>query len=218
MTRCVVELAGPAGAGKTTLATALRPEATRTGVDVGRLRLAAGLLSVAPVLAGARVSAPGRGWTTAELRSLAYLQAWRTKVAGRSSGVVLLDHGPVFRLAALAAFGPPMAGTGVFRQWCTRTAEAWAGLLDGVVWLDAPDEVLLSRIDARERHHRVRGADVGAARTFLARYRDAYGVVLDAVAQQGTPVLRLDTSTATPEELAAKIRETLLTDGVRRSA
>lgn len=212
MTRRVVELAGPAGAGKTTLARALLSDdgRTRLGVETGRTGLMAGALSLGPVLAGARLSAGGRGWTEGELRNLVYLQAWRRELANRSSGTYLLDHGPVFRLAALAAWGPPMARTPVFRRWWTRTAQAWGRLLDGVVWLDAPDAVLIDRIDARERTHRIQNAEAETARAFLARYRDSYDDVLDLLSRTDTPVLRIDTSTRTPENLAATVRSSLL--------
>src|SRR5881397_3911259 len=74
----VIELAGPAGAGKTTLARALR------GFDpaprVGRTRLIGGLVPQAPALLAARLSARGRFWSADELRSLAYLSAWQAWV------------------------------------------------------------------------------------------------------------------------------------------
>lgn len=212
VTRHVVELAGPAGAGKTTLAGVLVSggEPIRLGVDAGRTELVTGTLSLGPVLAGARLSSSGRGWTRGEIRSLVYLQAWRHALADHRSGTYLLDHGPAFRLAFLAAHGPPMTRTPAFRRWWRGTAEAWAGLLDGVVWLDAPDAVLLDRIDARERSHRIRNAETETARAFLARYREAYEEVLDLFSRMDTPVLRIDTSARTPEELAATVRSSFL--------
>lgn len=212
MTRCVVELAGPAGAGKTTLASALVSEGAqaRVGVDSSRIDLAIGAFSLGPVLAGARVSTSGRGWTKGELRSLVYLMAWHRELASRSSGTYLLDHGPAFRLAVLAAWGPPMTRTPVFRKWWTRTAQAWGQLLDGVVWLDAPDAVLLERIDSRHRMHRIQNADTETAQAFLARYRAAYDAILVLFREAGTPVLSIDTSTGTPENLAARVRSSFL--------
>jgi adenylate kinase family enzyme len=212
VTTRVVELAGPAGAGKTTLATAIRAMDSRTtvGVDAGRWRLAAALASAAPALIASRACATGRFWTRGELRNVLYLRAWRRLVSDRSGdGLLLLDHGPVFRLAALAAYGPPMVQTRPFRRWWTRTAEQWAGLLDAVAWLDAPDEVLLRRIDGRDRDHRVRGAGPDQAQAFLSRYRTSYRTLLDLLERAGTRVVSVDTSAATPEELALVVRQAL---------
>jgi hypothetical protein len=221
VTRLVVELAGPAGAGKTTLARAVKeadPGRIAVGVGVGVLGLAAGTMPAVPHLVAARLSAPGRWWTRDELRSLAYLSAWRGKVvAGRGQGLLLLDHGPAFRLASIVAFGPPMRGTRAFDRLWTGLARDWGRLLDVVVWLDAPDEVLLRRIAHREQEHRIRGAAECEAERFLARYRLAYRQTLDRLALEGARVICLDSATSTPPQLAHALRETLLAHPGTRS-
>jgi cytidylate kinase len=225
VSRIVVELAGPAGAGKTTLARALQgahPSTTTVGVEVGMPRLAAGILSAAPHLVAARARAPGRWWTRDELRSLAYVGAWRSAVTQSGAheaqhdaqhepqhddakALLLLDHGPVYRLASLSAFGPPMAGTRPFGRWWTGLARDWGRLLDVVVYLDAPDAVLLRRIEARARSHRIRGSGEDQAAEFLARYRGAYRLALDAVTASGARVVELDTAAARPKALATLV-------------
>jgi hypothetical protein len=205
-----VELAGPAGAGKTTLARALAADspATTTGVRVGPVGLAAGLASVAPQLAAARLTAPGRWWSRDELRSLAYLRAWRRAVLNGPE-LLVLDHGPVFRLASLAAFGPPMAATSAFAGLRAGLAQDWGRLLHAVVWLDAPDDVLLRRIDGRAQRHRIQHVGPTEGARFLGRYREAYRTTLALVADAGTRVVDLDTAARTPAELAAELRATL---------
>ncbi len=211
MTRRVIELVGPAGAGKTTLVNELLVLDTNTvvGVSAGRLGLVAGMAAAAPAVAAARLAAPGRWWTGAELRNLAYLHAWRAPLTHGRTGTVLLDHGPVFRLAYLAASGPPMTNTPAFRRWWGRTSRSWARVLDTVVWLDAPDDVLIHRIDARERAHQVRGASHDDAAAFLARYRAAYRNALDILASEGTHVVCIDTSRASAAQTATVVRAAL---------
>ena len=177
-----MELAGPAGAGKTTLARALVADspATTTGVQVGPLSLAVGLVSAAPQLAAARLSAPGRSWTRDELRSLAYLRAWRRAV-GDGEGLLVLDHGPVFRLASLAAFGPPMAASRAFAGcgpgWPRTGAPCstqWSGSTPPTTCCCA------GSTGAQAAPDPARGPDEGAK--FLARYREAYRTTLALVA------------------------------------
>jgi hypothetical protein len=208
VTRRVVELAGPAGAGKTTLADTLRQQDERivVGLPVSRLGILAGLGGAAATLARARMAAPGRWWTRGELRSVAYLRAWQGPAASRDE-TVLLDHGPAFRLAYLLD-GPPMAHTASFQSWWTRTGVSWGRLLHAVILLDAPDDVLLRRIDERDRGHRIRGVGRGDGAAFLARYRAAYDAVLDVLGAAGTRVIRVDTST-TPEAIGAIVQARL---------
>ena len=222
MSRVVVELAGPAGAGKTTLVRELeasRPSTTTVGVQVGAPRLAAGILAATPHLATARALSPGRWWTRNELRDLAYLSAWRRPVLEHhgSETMLLLDHGPVFRLASLSAFGPPMVDSWPFDRWLTPLARDWGRLLDVVVYLDAPDDVLLRRIEARPRTHRVRGASQDEATEFLARYRTSYRRALDAMAAGGSRILEVDTSSRRPKQLAELVLAAIHDEPARSS-
>ena len=201
----VIELVGPAGAGKTTLAGALHGADPARGL--GRLRLVGGLVPEMSMLAAARLSAPGRNWSRDELRSLAYLTAWQSRVQSRrSTGLLVFDHGPVFRLTSLAAFGPPMTRTPAFSRHWRSLARDWGQLLEVVVWLDAPDDVLLCRIDRRRQEHRIRGIDRGEAEAFLARFRQAYHRTITAVTSAGARLVELDTTAGTPERLAAAVR------------
>lgn len=215
MTVGVVELAGPAGAGKTTVARALVGSlpGARLGSPPGRLATVRSLVPAAPVLLASRsVVAPGRWWSEAELRSVGYLLAWQRQLRDTATGEpLLLDHGPVFRLAMLVAGRPQALRHPVFGPWWQRTATAWATLLDAVVVLDAPTDELIARIEARPREHRVQGLDLREAERFVDAYRAAFGKVLRVVSDEGTPVVRVDT-TAPPEAVADTVRARLLVD------
>jgi adenylate kinase family enzyme len=213
VTRRVVELAGLAGAGKTTLATALAATGAATlGVEASRMRTVAGVAGAAPALVTARARSGGRLLTRSELRSVAYLGAWRTPVSRFSDGDLLLDHGPVYRLASLLVTGPPLVHTPTFERWWRRTGEEWAGRLDLVVWLDTTDDLLRQRIDDRLRRHRLQGASRPQAQEFLDRYRRAYARTLDLVGREGTQVVRVD-SGAPLAELTDSVRGILAGTG-----
>ncbi|MGH3413561.1 MAG: hypothetical protein ACRDPH_10830 [Marmoricola sp.] len=214
----VIELVGPAGAGKTTLARVLASDpGTSIGLDTGRLRSAAGLASTLPWLTEARFSSRGRFWSRDELRSLAYLTGWPSDPSLRDgAGLSVLDHGPVFRLASLCVHGPPMASTPAFAQLWQRLARQWSGLLDAVVWLDAPDDVLLARITGRNRPHRIRGAVPSHARRFLDGYRTAYRATLAEVATGPCRLIELDTATCSPQALAERVRVEVTASPSRR--
>jgi thymidylate kinase len=205
VTSRVVELAGPAGAGKTTAARALSAHraGTRVGLPTGRLDTARSLGHETPMLL--ERATEGRWWSAAELRSIGYLRAWRQAVQRAApEELVLLDHGPVFRLAMLLLAAGGTAGPG-FTRWWSQSAREWAGLLEAVVWLDAPDSVLIERIEERPRDHRVRGAERSDAEAFLESYREAFTTVLDVVEEAGTPVFHVDT-TPGPREVTDAIR------------
>ena len=215
MTVGVVELAGPAGAGKTTVARALVRSlpGARLGSPPGRLATIRSVVTTAPVLLASRsLAAPGRWWSEAELRSVGYLLAWQHELRDAVPGEpLLLDHGPVFRLAMLVAGQPQALRHPVFGPWWWRTATTWGRLLDMVVVLDAPTDALIARIEARPREHRVRGADPREVERFVDAYRVAFDQVLRVVSHEGTPVVRVDTA-APPEVVADAVRARLLVD------
>jgi hypothetical protein len=107
----VVEVIGPAGSGKTTLATALcrRPEIT-AGIELSRASHVPHLIHHTLLLLPVFLLVRGDGgWLTRkEMRSMTYLRAWPRQLTRTPAerAVTILDHGPVFRLARLRAFGP----------------------------------------------------------------------------------------------------------------
>lgn len=207
----VVEVLGVAGAGKTTLVRALarRDRDLRVGIPLTRWR------QLPPHLANAARFLPTylsqcrstRWFSVPELRAMAYLEAWRGWLERtEGAGVVLLDHGPLFRLATLDEFGPPLAGSFVFRRWWRGALASWAATLDLVVWLDAPDDVLLARIHAREQRHELKQAAEADASRFLARYRAAYErAVSELLVAAPVEVLRVSTDGLAAERTADEV-------------
>lgn len=208
----VAELAGVAGAGKTTLLRQLaRDGRFAEGVRMRRRHYARslGALALALLPAYAQRAQPLRWPSRDELRSMVYLHAWQRAVRRPQAGaqVRLLDHGPVFRLAALRAWALPPQAHPAYVYWWERSLEQWRATLDLVIWLDAPDEVLIERINQRARGHAVKQRPAAEARAFLARYRAAFEQILARMAGPGGPaVLRIDTAGADLAAIAEQVR------------
>jgi shikimate kinase len=204
LSQVVVELVGLAGTGKTTLSKALsqRDERIRISGDltlrkVGHLSIFLRQLPfLLPILLHHR---PGsRRFTWDEIKSLAYLQAWPGVLRRASSTgeqVILLDQGPVFKLATLHAFGPERLKVRDSESWWQQLFEEWACTLDVVIWLTAPTDILVKRINTRQKRHMIKGRNDQEARQFLAQYQASYEHMLSRLAAQGrTTVVCMDTS------------------------
>jgi hypothetical protein len=208
--RVTLELVGPAGSGKTTLhrALAARCPAVAPGVRFGRLgHLRHGLPEAAKLLP-AWAAAGGRFFDEKELRSLGYVAGWAAALegGGAEDALAVFDHGPLFRITRLRAFGPPLVAQPAFARWSAAAVRRWARLLDGVVWLDAPDALLAGRIDGRDERHRMKGGEAGETERFLGRYRAAYEALLAELRAAGGPEpVRVDTSREAPEAIAERL-------------
>ncbi len=209
-----IELVGPAAAGKSTLyrALAARSPHVRPGVPFGglghvRLGLRHGVRFLPAWLASR-----DRWLDEKELRSLAYVVGWAEALeAGAPDGTLaVFDHGPLFRLARLRAFGPRLVASAAFERWAEAALARWAKLLDAVVWLDAPDALLAARIEGRAERHRMQGSAAADTERFLARYRTGYEALLGELAAAGGPKpIRVDTSRERPDAIAARLLDTL---------
>src|SRR5687768_5128681 len=109
----IVELVGLAGSGKTTLSRALnhQSEKIRLGAEIELRKLkqlpvfVRNTPSLVPVILHS--SRYSRGFTWEEIKYLVYLNGWPSVLgqqAAQGGEAILLDHGPVFKLATLNAF------------------------------------------------------------------------------------------------------------------
>jgi len=185
----VVELVGPAGAGKTTLAKGVtETDATvRSGLSLWglpRRRLVRSAMALLPTILGASINrTPLRA---GEMAQMIRLGALRSVVEDEASQhrVIILDEGPVFALSWLDMFFTRNSDR-VPAAWRRRVIAQWATLLDVVVFIDASDITLANRIRTREKPHTVKDLPDAEIFGFSAGFRKAFERAIGELAQAG---------------------------------
>lgn len=217
----IMELVGPAGAGKTTLSRvlSLRNPAIQIGseIELQKLKYApvflSNFISLLPIFL--RQLRYGQSFAWDEIKYLVYLKGWYQVLmqeAGVGDAAILLDHGPVFKFATLREFGPEKLKADGFEKWWDNMFKQWASRLDIVIWLDAPDSVLEKRINSRDQRHLVKGKAESEITHFLARYRTSYEQTLAQLrAHEGPLLLQFDTSRTSIDQVADEILSTMNT-------
>jgi thymidylate kinase len=204
-----VELAGPAGAGKSTLARHLveaevvLPEGVTT-LRGEKLRLARRVLQAMPAMV--RI-----GWakTLWLVRKQVLLDVWVRRTP-QSVLPVLYDQGPYFTMAfSHWVLGGAGAGQSV-DAWRRRYRRGAEELIDLVVALDAPDQVLRERVTGREKDHVVKDAPPDVQDGFLAASRRLVGEAIAGPAgRRRCSIVDLSSYDVAPEELAAQVMRIL---------
>jgi thymidylate kinase len=218
-TPTVLEIGGPAGAGKTTLFRALagRYPSIVDGVRLSKakcLPFAVGdVMRLLP--AYLRQRGNSRWFTRREARSMAYLRAWHyalSRNAQNRDGITIFVHGPIFRLVLLREMGPEITRSEGYRVWWDEVFRKWAATLNMVVWLDAPHHVLIDRIRSRRRWQRLSPQEKAEQTDseFLARYRRSCEQILArATAEHDVRLLRFDTRQNTTDQIADEVLSAL---------
>ena len=120
--------------------------------------------------------------------------------------MILLDHGPVFKLAKLNAFGPESLKNKRFEMWWQSMFEQWAFTLDMVIWLEAPDTILKERINTREQRHVVKERSEEEAYQFLASYRRSYEQIMAKLRDNDGPtLLKFDTYQTSIDQIVDEV-------------
>ena len=206
----VIELVGPAGAGKTTLARALPSQArdvhaalTLWGLPVTLLML--GAMAVIPTVAAAARRGPLRGAAIGQMIRLRALRDAVERSAADGPALVVLDEGPVFALSWLDVFHARDHDPGWIR-WRRRAIAEWARRLDVVVRLDADARELARRIRTRRKPHPIKDRSDREIADFLDRFRRAFDRVIAELRAAGdVTVLDLSPATRTPVEHAVRL-------------
>ena len=206
----LVELAGPAGVGKTTLSRALLG---RGGSERGAIwglpvhSLLGNGMRLMPSLLDRCISARSLLW--GESRHIVRLETLYRKLIGgpaTASRIVLFDEGPVFALAWLRGFGHEVMRSKASEAWWQTTLRNWAEVMDAVVVVEANDALLARRIRTRPHDHEVKEFSDPEIVAWMARFREALSWVVTGLTAEGGPaVLRVTTDREPPEMLAERV-------------
>jgi adenylate kinase family enzyme len=209
----VIEIVGPAGAGKTTLYQALSryPESIRLE-NFPDVRKAAdapffilnGLRLMPSLLRLYRLDS--RQLTRREFAWMTILGGWAAllrKESNHGNKALILDQGPIYLLTEMRLFGPEYLRQKAAERIWQDLYGRWKSTLHMVVWLDASDQILLDRIRNRRQEHIVKTQPATVVYEFLDRYRAEYELILSALTahETGLKVLRFDTGQQSPKAI-----------------
>lgn len=212
----LIELIGPAGAGKSSLLRELRHQDPTLSIFADRLRvsepqnlpfyLSSGAAALPTLLRPLWTSPWQERWyTKEEISRMLYVVGMHRVFQRRlqHQGVMVIDQGPIFELTHLRAFGPARLNSYAFAAWWRGLYRRWASLFKLVVWLDAPDEILIPRVRRREQAHVIKHYSEADAQALLARYRHSFTNVMEQLQHHATiPVLTFTTNQMSVAEIA----------------
>ena len=209
----VVEVIGPAGAGKTTLVQALCQRNINFQPDfrLSKMRkipiFISNTLFLLPTFLGQYRSS--RWFNRRETRSMVYLVAGLHVLgqqASNSDRVTILDHGPIYRLAFLRELGPEITKSQRYKSWWTNLLNQWIDTIDVIIWLDAPNDILWERIRSRDWQHSIKEKHEHEAFEFLSRYRTSFEqTIAEGVADHHPMLLHFDTYQNSLEKIVDEV-------------
>lgn len=211
----VVEIVGVAGAGKSTLSRAICQHhlgcRLAPFLDVGKLAhtpyVLHSLTRLAPIVVVGLSRKPRMSWR--EIKLVIYINEWPRYIARScrpGQSMFVLDQGPIYALGRLEAMSKPFIRSTSYRRWRLQMTETWAKKLTRIVFLDAPDPVLIERIGGRSQPHETKGKLPEVGYEFIGRHRRAFDHIVASIKMAGGPEAhRIDSAGRAPDELAAEV-------------
>ena len=210
----VVELVGVWGAGKSSLvkSLAVRDQSVRAAPPVWSLPktlLAIGGLQVLATAARAFRGGRRMGWK--ESRQLMRLRALYhnlERLRRKEGRIVVVEDGPALILSWLReAARRPANGGGGMAPWWSTVVRRWARSVDIVVFLDAPEPVLVQRVLARAQDNPFKDRPETELTQVLERSREDYVLVLSELRGLRGPTML---AFRTDQQSVAEITDVLL--------
>jgi deoxyadenosine/deoxycytidine kinase len=202
----VVELVGLAGSGKTTLAQSLNRCNTRLVLrerPYFRKReyiplFVWNILVMLPFLTNLYRACGIGCLSPKEVAWILTLNGWNQilrKQKSRNNKVIVMDQGPVSIMAELTVLGPSCLQGKNTSDWWKKVFQLWASTLDLIIWLDAPDSVLLERVRSRNKRHVIKGQSNADALDLIMKFRSTNNYLISTLEANpnGPKVIKFDT-------------------------
>lgn len=194
----IIEICGMPGAGKSTIFHLMQSElpdvafGCRVSIFDNWLTITLETFRVLPLYLKLGVG----GLFLYRLKLLLFLRTLYRIVRSRSQSRtrhMVFDQGPAFLQVFLLAVASSFRPKECLKSWIAMDISRWSNLLNGIVWLDADDSVLLERVRQRNKHHSLKTRTAAERREFTEGFRFAYDWVLSIYEEAGIPVLRVST-------------------------
>ena len=210
--RRLVEVVGPAGTGKSTLTKLLRRSIPdlRSGPglwSVPRMPLLTNTVRMLPKVAASYGSFSRRIWE--DIKQIIRLDTLYSVVRtpNGAKGSILIDEGPVLALGWFNVYGEDAQRPSGYRAWRELMFQRWGNALDVIIRLDAPDPILVHRIQERNKPHGMKEQPFEEVLAFVRRYRACLDAVIAELERYGRlQVIRVNTGENLPPACAALVQ------------
>ena len=185
----IIEIIGPAGAGKTTIHKELTNKVPRihgaTFPQVWKLAyfpfFLKNILQILPSIFFSMKNTE-RNLSRREIAWMAILNGWfqlLNKNQRKISEIIVLDQGPIFLMTILKGFGPDILKQSYLESWWKKIYFHWSQTLNLVIWLDTSDETLIQRINARVSDHIIKGKTGQEVNEFITIFRSNFDYIME---------------------------------------
>jgi len=117
------------------------------------------------------------------------------KIKNSKHGTLILDQGPIFGFVSMSMYELDYSGFKYIKNRYHNNIKRFGQLLDGVIYLSAPIDELVVRVDKRDSKHQLKTLEIKDKHRFYERYEARYITLLSEVKDKyNVPVCTIDSS------------------------